>query len=239
MKPFLTANWSYLAMLNFAIDPDLLTPFVPAGTELDFHEGRTFCSVVGFLFLNTMLLGLPIPFHRDFEEVNLRFYVRQKSPTGWRRGVVFIRELVPRRAIAITARIFYGEPYLALPMRSEIVHRDGIVAVEYGWQHGKKWEALRLAATGDPQTSAQGSHEEFITEHYWGFTARGARTSQYQVEHPRWKIWRAETWKLEADIATLYGERFVKPLVREPVSAFIADGSFITVLRRTQELEEL
>src|SRR5436853_5959786 len=118
-------------MLNYAVDPGLLAPFVPLGTEIDFENGETFLSVVGFLFLDTRLLGLPIPLHRDFEEVNLRFYVRKKSADTWRRGVVFIRELVPRRAIALVARAFYGERYLALPMKHDIVDLDGVVKVEY------------------------------------------------------------------------------------------------------------
>ena len=125
MRPFLTANWRYLAMLNFAVDPKILQPLVPTETELDFHEEKTFVSVVGFLFLDTRIIGLPIPLHRDFEEVNLRFYVRRKSANEWRRGVVFVRELVPRRAIALVARTFYGEPYLALPMRHALEHKDG------------------------------------------------------------------------------------------------------------------
>src|SRR5205807_3559734 len=127
LKPFLTANWRYLAMLNFVADPKILQPLVPSETELDFHEGRTFLSVVGFPFLATRVVGLPIPLHRDFEEVNLRFYVRRKSGDEWRRGVVFVRELVPRAAIAIVARIFYGEPYSALPMRHSLEHKDGHV----------------------------------------------------------------------------------------------------------------
>src|SRR6266568_4843994 len=122
LKPFLTANWRYLAMLNFAVDPKILAPHVPAGTELDFHNDKTYLSVVGFLFYHTIVCGLPIPRHRNFEEVNLRFYVRKKSADTWRRGVVFIRELVPRRAIALVARAFYGENYLALPMKHEIEH---------------------------------------------------------------------------------------------------------------------
>ena len=142
LKPFLTANWRYLAMLNFAVDPKILEPLVPRGTELDFHEGQTFLSVVGFLFLDTRVLGLPIPLHRDFEEVNLRFYVRRKSADDWRRGVVFVRELVPRQAIAIVARTFYGEPYSALPMRHCLEHKDGRVLAEYQWRRGsagKRW----------------------------------------------------------------------------------------------------
>src|SRR5438270_14092146 len=161
MRPFLTANWHYLAMLNFAIDPKILEPLVPAGTELDFHGGQTFVSVVGFLFLDTRILGLPIPLHRDFEEVNLRFYIRKKSAETWRRGVVFVRELVPRRAIALVARAFYGENYLALPMKHEIEHVDLRLDVEYSWRRGRKWESLKMSASGEPQIIPAGSHADF------------------------------------------------------------------------------
>ncbi|PYL97841.1 MAG: hypothetical protein DME27_06900, partial [Verrucomicrobia bacterium] len=202
--------------------------------------------VVGFLFYHTIVCGLPIPRHRNFEEVNLRFYVRKKSADTWRRGVVFIRELVPKIAIAVTARVFYGEPYLVLPMRSEVEDRDGIVRVKYEWRRGNEWEHLAMNAHGEAQSYALGSHEEFITEHYWGYTAhaghagagerrRSERTSEYRVEHPRWKIWPADSFELKADIATLYGEKFLEPLTAKPISAFIADGSYVEVQRRATE----
>jgi uncharacterized protein YqjF (DUF2071 family) len=234
-KPFLTANWRYLAMLNFAVDPIILQPLVPVQTELDFHDGQTFISVVGFLFHDTRVMGLPIPFHRDFEEVNLRFYVRRKSGGEWRRGVVFVRELVPRRAIALIARTFYGEPYLALPMRHMLEHKEGRLFAEYQWRRARRWETLAMTATGEPQAAGEGSHEEFITEHYWGYTARRDVCSEYRVEHPRWRLWTAETTKFEADVATLYGPQFVKPLAAPAASGFIAEGSHIQVHHRNRE----
>src|SRR6266700_4887602 len=157
MKPFLTANLRYLAMLNYVVDPALIERLVPVGTEMDYENGETFVSIVGFLFLDTRLLGVPIPRHRDFEEVNLRFYVRRKSADTLRRGVVFIRELVPRRAIALVARAFYGENYLALPMKHEIQHVDLGIKVAYCWRRGRKWESLRLQATGEPQAILAGT----------------------------------------------------------------------------------
>jgi uncharacterized protein YqjF (DUF2071 family) len=232
VRPFLTANWRYLAMLNFVVDPKIVAPLVPPGTEIDFENGETFVSVVGFLFLDTRLLGLPIPLHRDFEEVNLRFYVRKKSADTWRRGVVFVRELVPRRAIATVARVFYGENYVALPMKHDIEHRDLKLNVEYSWRRDRKWESLKMSATGEPQSIPAGSHGEFITEHYWGYTCVRAGCSEYRVEHPRWKIWNADSFELSADIAVLYGDQFVETLSAPPRSAFIADGSPITVERR-------
>src|SRR6185503_10439864 len=104
-----TAHWRFLMMLNYEVDPSVLHPLVPRGTELDTWHGRTYASVVGFLFLDTRVLGLAIPFHRDFEEVNLRFYVRRREAEAWRRGVVFIKEIVPRWAIATVARVAYNE----------------------------------------------------------------------------------------------------------------------------------
>jgi uncharacterized protein len=232
VQPFLTANWRYLAMLNYVVDPALIERLVPAGTEIDYENGETFVSIVGFLFLDTRLLGLPIPLHRDFEEVNLRFYVRKKSADTWRRGVVFVREFVPRRAIALVARTFYGENYVAVPMKDEIEHIDANLKVEYSWRRGRKWESLKMSATGEPQTITAGSHAEFITEHYWGYTSLRSGCGEYRVEHPRWKIWNATSFELNADVATLYGEQFAETLSQSPRSAFIADGSPITVQRR-------
>jgi len=219
-------------MLNYVVDPRLIQPLVPPGTEIDYENNQTFVSIVGFLFLETRLLGLPIPLHRNFEEVNLRFYVRKKSADTWRRGVVFIRELVPRRAIALVARAFYGENYVALPMKHDVEHVDLCLNVEYSWRRGRKWESLNMTGTGEAQPIPAGSHAEFITEHYWGYTCVRDGCSEYRVEHPRWKIWNATNFKFDADVTALYGEQFAETLSQPPRSAFIADGSPIEIWRR-------
>src|SRR2546427_3394097 len=145
-KVFLTAEWKHLAMLNYEIDPTVLVPFVPAGTELDLWNGKTLVSVVGFLFVKTRLFGIPIPFHRHFEEVNLRTYVRRKAEVGWGRGVVFIKEIVPRAAIALIARRLYNEPYIALPMahRIEMETAGSVKLAEYSWRFGGQTNSLML-----------------------------------------------------------------------------------------------
>src|SRR5215831_8133503 len=135
--PFLAAEWRSLAMLNYEVDPTLLAPLVPKGTELDRYTSRTYISLVGFRFERTRVRGLWIPFHSDFDEVNLRFYVRRTVGTEVRRGVVFIREVVPRWAIAAVARSVYGERYVALPMRHRIsgpVSEGGRTTVKYAWR---------------------------------------------------------------------------------------------------------
>ena len=233
LNVFLSAEWRYLAMLNYAVDPAVLQARVPVGTELDSHEGVTYVSVVGFRFCKTRVCGLPIPFHQNFEEVNLRFYVRRKERGAWKRGVVFVKEIVPRWAIAWVARRLYGEPYQSMPMRHRIDHQPAHLAVEFAWKRKGHWEAVTAQAQGEAQEIQEGSQEEFITEHYWGYTGRPQGTTEYQVEHPRWRVWQATGSSFSADTASLYGPEFVECLSQRPASAFIADGSAVKVRQKS------
>ncbi len=233
---FLRARWERLAMLNYEVDPGLLRARAPRGTEIDTWDGRCFVSMVGFLFLDTRVLGVGIPFHRDFEEVNLRFYVRRRgAPDGDRRGVVFVRELVPRWAIATAARLLYNENYQSLPMRHRISvpAREGApLDVEYGWSVAGRWNRLRVATEGPALLPVAGSEEEFITEHYWGYAAqRDGGCVEYRVEHPQWRVWRGADAELDCDVALLYGGELAEALAARPSSAFVAEGSPIIVRR--------
>ncbi len=187
--------------------------------------------MVGFLFLNTRVKGIPIPLHRNFEEVNLRFYVRTRREAGWERGVVFVKEIVPLPAVALTARWVYGENYIALPMRHQIKNQGDGIQASYGWRFHGKWNLLSARAQGQAQPIVPGSTEEFITEHYWGYARqRDGGTVAYRVEHSRWQVWRAETCRLDCDAQSLYGPRFAESLAQPPVSAFIAVGSETKVM---------
>ena len=232
MAAFLTAEWRYLAMLHYAVDPVLLEPFVPHGTELDEFEGRAYMSLVGFRFERTRVRGLWIPFHSDFDEANLRFYVRRVVGSEVRRGVVFVREIVPRWAIAKVAQVCYGERYVALPMThriSEPVSEGGMVAAEYRWRHGGNWNSLRAEGKGRPQVPAEGSREAFFTEHYWGYAACKGDTVEYRVEHDRWRVWPAASASFMGDMSALYGPGLAARLQDPPDCALIAEGSAVAV----------
>jgi uncharacterized protein YqjF (DUF2071 family) len=231
-RPFLTARWESLVMLNWDCPRELLEPLVPAGTVLDAWRGRFLVSVVGFLFLDTRLRGIPVPCHRNFEEVNLRFYVRCGMPDGTaRRAVVFVRELVPRRAIAALARRAYNEPYLAVPMRHRRnldPHAGG--AAEYGWRFRGDEFRLTARVSGSAQPLDPGSEAEFVTEHYWGYTRqRDGGTLEYQVEHPPWTVWTTAEAHFEGPAVGLYGAELGDVLASPPSSAFVALGSEVAV----------
>lgn len=224
-RPFLTAEWRHLLMLNYEMDAELLRPHVPRGTALDGPDGKCYASVVAFQFLHTRVLGVPVPFHRHFPELNLRFYVRRDT----RRGVVFIREVVPRVAIAVTARVMYHEPYVRLPMRMAVAPPPG--SVRYQWRHGGRWHTLAAGRSGEAALPAPGSHEEFITDHAWGYTAqRDGGTIEYRVEHEPWRVRRAVGLELDADFRSLYGPALGAALAT-PSTAFVVDGSAVTVGR--------
>jgi uncharacterized protein YqjF (DUF2071 family) len=221
-------------MANYAVDPELLAPLVPAGTELDQFEGKTYVSLVGFRFLRARVRGLWIPFHSNFDEVNLRFYVRREAGNSSpKRGVAFVCEVVPRYAIAAAARALYQEKYLSLPMTHKIVEptsEHGRLQAEYRWRHEGQWNRLRAECSGKPLPARPGSLEQFITEHYWGYSAQPAGGSiEYQVTHEPWRIWTATTADFEGHPANLYGADLAACLRRTPDSAFLAEGSAVTV----------
>jgi uncharacterized protein YqjF (DUF2071 family) len=230
-RMFLSAEWRDLVMLNYEVPPAILRPYVPLGTQLDFFESKAYISLVGFRFLRTRLFGfLPIPLHTNFDEVNLRFYVRREAQEGARRGVVFIREIVPRRAVAQLARVIYGENYTSHPMRHTISRNGNGPSAAYQWQFNGKWCQINAEASGTPVHPAEGSLEQFITEHYWGYTARrDSPTIEYRVSHVPWRVWNAASAGFEGDGDALYGRGFREILRRPPDSSFIADGSSVLV----------
>lgn len=229
---FLTAEWRHLVMINYEVDPAILMPYVPIGTQLDLWNGKAYVSLVGFMFLNTQVLGLPVPFHRNFEEINLRFYVKYASPEGSRRGVVFIKEIVPRWGIAMVARYVYNENYVALPMRHKIVQSSSQIEANYEWKLGGRWNKIGVRCQGDPEPLVPGSDVEFITEHYWGYTVRkDGETAAYEVQHPHWRVWQADFSEADVDVAANYGAVFAPYLAKPPASAFLAEGSEIQVFK--------
>ncbi|MCC6628559.1 MAG: DUF2071 domain-containing protein [Chloroflexi bacterium] len=230
-RVFLSAEWRWLVLLNYAVDPAVLHPLLPHGVELDLWHDRALVSMVGFRFVRTRVSGVAVPWHRDFDEVNLRFYVRRRVAGDWRRGVVFVKEIVPRPAIALVARLLFGERYVALPMRHAIAAtvEPPRRAIDYAWRVGGRWHRL-WATTGGPGEPAEpGSEAEFITEHYWGYARRARATVEYRVEHPRWSIWTAAECGLDADVGALYGPGFAESLRGPPLSAYVADGSPVAV----------
>lgn len=230
MRKFLTARWENLIMANYEVDPSLLAERVPAGTELDLHESKCFVSLVGFMFLDTRVLGFPIPFHINFEEVNLRFYVRREMPDETRRAVCFIKEIVPRHAIALVARLGYGEPYECWRMS----HAIGDGRVSYDWSKGGKANRLAVETGENLGVPDSGSHGEFIIEHYWGYTKRkGSRVDEYKVEHPKWELFSVKNHLIEVDFAGTYGEEFAFLASSKPYSILLAHGSPVAVYKGT------
>ena len=229
----MTAQWRDLIIVSYAVDPARLIDRVPRGTTLDCWRGHAMVSIVGFRFLETKVLGAPVPFHQDFEEVNLRFYVRRVAAEEPRPGIVFIRELVPRPIVGGMARLLYREPYLVLPMRSKVCPGPP-PDVEYQFQQGGRWSTLEGTAGGEGAPPTAGSLEEFITERHWGYNGEiGKDTLEYRVDHPRWRIWHAGNVRADYNAETLCGSELAKQL-KTPISALIAEGSAVTVHWRTQ-----
>lgn len=220
-------------MANYAIDPSILEKYLPEGTELDLWQGRCYVSVVGFLFLNTRVLGIGFPFHRDFEEINLRFYVKYRHPTeGWRRGVVFIKEIVPKAMITLVANTLYNENYQTLKTKNETLSSDNELIIKYLWEYKNHWNSLSATAEKEKQFALPNSEEQFITEHYWGYAGgKGVQTTEYEVQHPSWLIHKVNSFSIACAFEQLYGPAFACLSDAQPTSVFLAEGSDVSVLK--------
>ncbi|MBD1394540.1 YqjF family protein [Mucilaginibacter glaciei] len=228
---FLTAQWKNLIMLNYEVQPEILRPYLPAGTELDLWEGKALVSMVGFMFQDTKVLGIKWPFHVNFEEVNLRFYVRHFDGKEWKRGAVFVSEIVPKPIITVIANTLYKEHYSWYPMRHS-TFKDGPNHTQflYEWKVKGKWNKIGATVRNSLVKIEPGSPEEFIFEHYWGYNRlTDYKTMQYQVEHISWHVAEVTDYVFEADVEELYGKEFVPYLSGKPYSAFWANGSDIGV----------
>jgi uncharacterized protein len=228
---FLTAEWRKLIMVNYAIDPQILKKYLPEKTELDLYNGLCYVSLIGFMFLKTKLKGIPIPFHSNFEEVNLRFYVKHKDKEGNdKRGVVFIREIVPKFALSLIANIVYNEPYATMPMKHKWTETTDDLFVEYAWRKNKQCYTMNVVADNKPSEMDVDSEEAFVTEHYWGYNkSKTGKTTEYGVEHPSWQVYKIKSFDVKVDFEDLYGADFSILNTQKPVSVLLAEGSEIVV----------
>ena len=215
-------------MVNYEVDPSLLESRLPAGTDMDLHDGKCFISLVGFMFLETRVLGVPIPFHVNFEEVNLRFYNKREVDGETRRAVCFVKEIVPRFAIATVARVVYGEPYECWDMG----HQRTETTVSYDWSKGGQKNLLSVEIDESVGVPDEGSHGEFIIEHYWGYTSRGGgRVDEYKVEHPKWELFSVKSVVIDVDFGATYGDAFAFLANEKPYSVLLAKGSEVSVYK--------
>ncbi|WP_452222954.1 YqjF family protein [Lacinutrix chionoecetis] len=227
---FLNAEWRKLAIANYPIDPNRLSKYVPKGTELDLWKGKCYVSLVGFMFKNTKLLSVKIPFHTNFEEVNLRFYVKRFENNTWKRGVVFIKEIVPKPALTFVANSIYKEHYVTLPMRHQWKENEKNRVVEYSWKKNKKWHSIKVVADLESSKIAEHSVTEFITEHYWGYAkVNNSITNEYEVTHPKWRQYKVEDFVIDVDFGINYGKGFECLNNMSPETVMLAEGSEITV----------
>lgn len=231
---FLKAEWRKLIMINYEVNPAILEKYVPKGTEIDFFDGKCYVSIVGFMFLNTKLLGLKIPFHSNFEEVNLRFYVKRKVGDEEKRGAVFIKEIVPKPAITFVANTVYKENYETLPMQHSWNLNEDKLEVCYQWKTKEQWNTIFVEAKNEMQKIEENSVIEFISEHYWGYAKKDeSKTNEYEVKHPKWQYYPITNYKIEVDFGANYGNEFKVLQTVKPNSVMLLEGSEISVENKT------
>ena len=226
---FLRANWENLIMANYEIEPSTLAPYLPKGVELDFYNNKTYVSLVGFMFKNTRLFGLPIPFFGSFEEINLRFYVKKIENRKIKKGVVFINETVPFKIVALLANKLYKEHYISIPTKNSIDITEN-KDIKFEWKINDRWNSLAVKSDTNKYKIEQGTIEEFIFERYFGFTKLSASSTQeYKIHHPKWMTHKILNSQIDCDFRSMYGDSFSMLNNQTPDSIVLAEGSQVSV----------
>ena len=229
-ETFLSARWENLIMANYAVNPEVLKKYIPNGVELDLYHEKAYVSLVGFMFKRTSLFNIPIPFLGTFEEINLRFYVKRVEGDTIKRGVVFINETVPYKVVAWLANKLYKEHYMAIPTKNSIDIGNPAKKIRYEWKINSAWNHLEVNAAVENNNMEAGSIEEFIFEHYYGYTKINDHVSQeYKVNHPRWQVNKVTDYSIHCDFTSMYGNDFTFLSDQQPDSVIIAGGSAVTV----------
>jgi uncharacterized protein YqjF (DUF2071 family) len=237
MSTFLRAHWQNLIMVNYQIEPKYLKPYLPSGVEFDLYQGKCFVSLVGFMFKNVRIFNIPIPFFGNFEEVNLRFYVTRKNGNQIKRGVVFINETVPNKIVAYIANKLYKEHYTTIPTKHQWKFESESKFIEYQWKVKHSWSSMKIKASTKKEKMLEGSFEEFIFEHYYGYTKISEnKTLEYKIAHPRWEINPVNEYKIDCDFSKFYGPSFSILNASRPSSVMLAEGSEVSVNWKRNEL---
>lgn len=222
---FLTAEWRNLINITYKTDVSVLKPYLPKGLVLDTIDNSAFISLVAFQFLETKVKGIRIPFHVNFPEINLRFYVKNKNS----RGVVFIREFVTKYMVALIANKIYNEQYSTADIEAKII-RGKLITAGYKLSLNNSEYFIRLNAESNPNTPEESSSEHFFKEHSSGFgTDHSGNTIVYEVEHPVWKIYPVTDYSHNFDFRKIYGESFSFLNEEKPYNVLFAEGSQVKV----------
>lgn len=237
MTNFLTAQWENIIMANYAVPAEVLNKYLPKGVELDLYNNKAYVSLVGFMFKNTRIFKVAIPLLGTFEEVNLRFYVKQTINNETHRGVVFISETVPYKVVALLANKLYKEHYIAISTKHNWEINTSTKNISYKWSVNNKWNSMQVKANNTPKAMIKGSFEEFIFEHYYGFTKVSETvTEKYSIQHPSWMINDIAETTIECDFGDNYGADFECLNQTKPDAVFIAEGSAIGVAWKRSKL---
>jgi uncharacterized protein len=227
---FLSARWENIIMANYEVKAGLLQPYLPPGLELDHFHNKMYVSLVGFMFKRTRLFHIPIPFLGTFEEINLRFYVKRIQDDTIKRGVVFINETVPYKPVAWLANKIYKEHYTAIPAKSTIINAASAKRIKYEWKINNQWNHIAVKADNKHELMVPGELEEYIFEHYYGYTKINDRRSQeYKVNHPRWLVNKVSDHSIDCDFRSMYGNDFAFLSNCQPASVIMAAGSAVSV----------
>lgn len=193
--------WANIAFLHWAVDPQLVQPYLPPGTRPDtWTDGTTYVGLVPFEMRSAGPgTRLQVPYFGRFLETNIRLYSVDEQG---RHGVVFRSLDASRLAVVLGARWGIRIPYQWSTIRASSYEST------HSYHTRRRWP--RPAASSDLVIKV-GGHvtatplEEFLTRR-WGMHSRlGGRTMWTPNTHPAWSLRSADVLELADTLGSAAG----------------------------------
>lgn len=197
-RSFTLQSWRDVVFLHWRVDPDVVAPLLPPGTEPDLVDGTTWIGVVGLRMTDLRVGPVPYP---SFLELNIRLY---SCGTSGQRAVVFRAMEASEPVFAAASRSSTRLPYTWAAMRFTHAGRRIGFATRRRLPRpsgtGLRFEVEYDAAPHEPSaTEAALTARWSLHQRWYGPTLR------WPVTHPAWPLHRGRlvTWHDEGLLAAV------------------------------------
>ena len=204
-------QWLDLSSVHWAVEADVVAPYLPPGTRPDVLRGKTYVGLLPFRMVSAgVSTGPAVPWLGSFLETNVRAY--SVDSTG-RRGVVFLSLDADRLAVVLGARTAFGLPYRWAAMsytRTATPQGD-----EHAYAMRLRWPPVdnstavasrMVVRDAGPLHSDDDVELATFVSARWGLhVQRWGRTWYIPNEHPPWPLHRAELLTLQDQLIAVAG----------------------------------
>ncbi len=220
MKLLLVADWNYMFVRSFLVEPKLLQDKLNPLLDLTLFNGKALVQIVGRAIENTKIKGLAISPIKFFD-FNLQVKVKKDEKDGF----ILVKQIVPKYCVAnFISRLFYAKAE-TLPMEEKkIIENDKMIIQQSIWKD-KELSEIQIVAEANPtpiESPFGNSRNKFVFSEENGF-------QEFSIETEHWNSFNIEKSTFNLNHEKLYGKEWEFLKDAEFLETKLYQGSYLKV----------